>query len=325
LIDYNRKFGAGFYLPNQMKLFDVYYEGDVISKAWTENVDGNPEVHWQLETPRGTIKRVRMWQEKSYSWPTKKYGVETEEDVRVLADAMSARRYIPLYDNYRAWDKYVGDLGIVQLLPGYSAMGHLMHYWMGMENTIYACYEWSDTMHEAVDRINANNIELLKMLMEYQGLVVLMGDNFSTDCQPPKFFEEWSASFYKQSADIIHENEKKLSVHVDGLLGGSIRMLKEVGVDVIDAATPKPMFDLTPKECRQEAGDELILSGGIPPTLWLPDVPVELFEQAVMDWLELKNSSSALIAAAGDQVPPGAEVRRIDIMRNLVEEHGKYL
>jgi len=311
-------------VPNQIKLFDVYYDGDVKGDAWIEEVNGNPETHWRFETPNGAIERIRMWQERSYSWPTKKYGVKTEDDIRILADAMCARRYIPLIDNYRAWDEYVGDGGIVNINFGLSAMGYFMHYWMGMENTLYASYDFNETLHEAVDRINANNLECIKMLMQYPGLVVIIGDNFSSDCQPPWFFEEWSASFYRQAADIIHENGKKLSVHIDGKLRGAIGMIRDAGGDIIDAVTPAPMFDLTPIECRDEAGDSLILSGGVPPTLWLPGVPVERFEQSVMEWLEIRKSSPALFAAAGDQVPPGADERRIDIMRRLVEEHGKY-
>jgi len=307
LIDFNRKFNAGFYVPNQMRLFDVYYEDNVKSDAWIEKVDGNPEIHWRHETPGGTIERIRVWHEQTYSWPIKKHGVETEDDLRILADAMSARRYVPLIDNYKAWDECVGDSGIVEMIYGLSAMGYIMHYWMGMENTIFACYESNDVMHDTIDRINANNIECIKMLMQYPGYVVAMGDNFSSDMQPPSYYEEWSAPFYKEAADIIHESGKKQSVHIDGLLRKSIGMIRDTGADIIDAVTPAPMFDLTPAECREEAGDKLILSGGVPPNFWLPESPVELFERAVIEWLELKNSSSALVAAAGDQVPPGAD------------------
>jgi len=324
LIDYNRKHGAGFYVPNQMKLFDIFYDGGVKSKAWVEKVDGIPETHWRYETPGGMIERVRVWEAQTYSWAIKKWGVETENDLRVLAEAMGARRYVPLYDNYRAWDEYVGDCGVVQLLPGYSAMGHLLHYWMGMENTAYACFDWSDTVHEAIDAINGNHMECIKMLMKYPGPVLAMGDNFSGDCQPPHFFEEWSAPYYREAADIIHENGKKMSMHVDGLLRGAIGMVKDVGGDIVDAVTPKPMGDLTPQECRDEAGDRLILSGGVSPDLWLPDTPIECFEQAVMEWLRLKERGSAVVAAAGDQVPPRAEERRIGVMRELIKEYGRY-
>ena len=68
----------------------------------------------------------------------------------------------------------------------------------------------------------------------------------------------------------------------------------------------------------------LILSGGIPNELWYDYSPVEKFDEAVKAWLALKDVSPALIAAAGDQVPPGAEESRILRMTQLVEEYGYY-
>ena len=56
----------------------------------------------------------------------------------------------------------------------------------------------------------------------------------------------------------------------------------------------------------------------------LSQVPPERFRTAILDWLALCQTSPRLIAAAGDQVPPGAGENRIDLMRELVETHGRY-
>jgi hypothetical protein len=82
------------------------------------------------------------------------------------------------------------------------------------------------------------------------------------------------------------------------------------------------MGDMTSEECRDEAGPDFILSGGIPPDLWLPNVDTGAFKKAVRDWLELSRSSPRLILAAGDQVPPGAVEDRIEIARDMAEEYG---
>jgi hypothetical protein len=84
------------------------------------------------------------------------------------------------------------------------------------------------------------------------------------------------------------------------------------------------MGDLSVEECRAEAGDDFILSGGISPDLWLPGIPLEDFEAKVLEWLGQKQKTFRFIANAGDQVPPGAEEQRISIMRDLVEEHGAF-
>lgn len=151
-----------------------------------------------------------------------------------------------------------------------------------------------------------------------------MLDNFSSDIQPPHFFDEWSRPFYQEAIRRLHAAGKYVAVHIDGRLSGSLGMFAEVGADCADAVTPVPMGDLTPQQCRDEAGDDLILSGGVSPDLWLPRVDVEKFNDAVIRWLDLKKRSGGLIAGAGDQVPPGADEDRIKIMRDLVELHGRY-
>jgi len=44
----------------------------------------------------------------------------------------------------------------------------------------------------------------------------------------------------------------------------------------------------------------------------------------VLDWLAIRKTSLRLIAAAGDQVPPGTSEYRIKMMRDLVEKFGQY-
>ena len=323
LINYHKKFKAGFYIPNQSLQFSVKYGDNMKVSVETLSVNGNPEIHWKYETPYGEIERIRIWEKSSYSWAIKKWGVTTEQDLKVLGFAMASRTFEPLVKNYLAWDKYIGDIGIAYLTSGYSAMGYILNYWMGIENTVYACEDWNSLMHEVTDQINDNCLKTVRLLAEYPAPAAIMGDNFSSEIQSESFFNEWSAPFYKEAINIFHSKGKKVAVHVDGKLRGAIRMIGNCGADIIDAVTPSPMGDLTPDECRAEAGPRLILSGGVPPNLWLPSVPVETFRQSVKDWLNLKHASSALIAAAGDQVPPFAEEERINVMRELVEEYGR--
>ena len=325
LMDFTKKMGAAFYCPQQTHFWDVTLPDDVKSTAETRTVNGIPEIVWRFETPLGSIERIRVWEPRSYSWAIKKWGVEDEKDLEILTYAMSNRRFSAIPQNYEDWADYIGEDGLVYINTGYSAMGYLLHYWMGAENTIYATYDFEDLMEECVRKINDNTLEEVRMIAsEFSGPVVLMGDNFTSDIQPPSFFEHWSRDYYAEAFRIFHEHGKKVAVHVDGKLKGAIQMIRDAGADAIDAVTPGSVGGCTAREARECAGNTLILSGGIPNELWYPFSPFEKFEEAVKDWLALKEISPALIAAAGDQVPPGAEERRILRMGELVEEYGYY-
>lgn len=322
LIDYHKKMGAGFYMPNLAALFEVQLPPDV--EARTEKSEDARTITWTLETPSGAISRSRRWEPGNYSWGMAAWGVRTRQDLQVLAEAMENRTFSPRWDRYQQWVEYVGDAGVVYISPGYSAMGHLLNYWMGVEGTLMACMEMPDVMHDVVDRINSNLLDLIDLLAQSPAEVVIGGDNFSSDLQPPSFFQEWSKPFYDEMVRRLHAGGKAAAVHIDGRLRGSVGMIAATGADCGDAITPGLPGDLTPQGCRGEGGDDFILSGGPAPNLWLPHVSVEDFRAAVLEWLELRRRSPRLIAAAGDQVPPGAEEDRIRLMRDLVEERGRY-
>lgn len=324
LIDYHKSVRAGFYMPNLAAFYSTQYPSDVTVTTTKRSADGVPEIHWRIATPVGAIERTRIWEPATYAWAIKGWGVRSVDDLRIFQYAMSKRTFTTHWDRYRAWDDYVGDHGVVYLPLGYSAMGHLLNYWMGIEGVVYATMDIHDVLRETVDRVNANTLELVDLLCDSPAEVVIMGDNFSSDVQPPAFFNTWSRSFYQQAISRLHDAGKYVAVHIDGKLKGSLSMIRDVGADCADAVTPTPFGDLTPNECRREAGERFILSGGVSPDLWMPTVPIETFRAKVIEWLEQKNVTSRFIANAGDQVPPGADEQRIPLMGDLVERYGRY-
>jgi len=324
LIAYHKEAGVGFYVPNLASFYTVEYPEEVTVTTEKRDRDGVPEIVWRLETPIGSIERWRKWEPRTYAWGISRWGIETEQDLNVFRYAMAGRSFRPNWDRYEAWVEAVGEIGVVYVSPGYSAMGHLLNYWMGIERAVFATVDMATTLHETVEAVNANILKLVDLLATSPAEVIIVGDNFSSDIQSPSFFDEWSRSFYEDATRRLHAAGKYVAVHIDGQLRGAIRMIRDTGADCGDAITPTPMGDLTPAECRAEAGPDFILSGGVSPDLWLPDVPVEVFKKKVLEWLDLRHESPRLIANAGDQVPPGAEEDRIRIMRDLVEEHGRY-
>ena len=325
LIDENRRFGAGFYIPQQTHYWDTINPEGLKVTTETITVDGVPEIHWRYDTPLGSLERIRVWEQGSYSWAIKKWGVQTEKDLEILAYAMGKRQFKPVVQNYKDWVDYTGEDGLVYVNTGYSAMGQLLNYWMGVENTIYASFDMEEALEDCVNAINSSNLEQVEMIAsEFDAPVIIMGDNFSSDVQSPKFFDRWSRDYYTKAVQIMHDHGKKVAVHVDGKLKGLLKTMKDVGFDCIDAVTPGSVGGMNAAQARQEAGNDLILSGGIPNELWYDYSPMEKFEQAVKDWLALKDVSYRMIAAAGDQVPPGAAEARIFRYGQLVEEFGNY-
>lgn len=319
LIDYHKEECVGFYMPN----LGSFYETNFPDGITAENIksDDDREILWRISTPSGTIERIRVWEEDSYSWAIPEWGINEMSQLRILAEALTSRKFRSDWDQYRQWTDYVGNDGVVYLGTGYSAIGQLLNYWMGVEGTMYAICDWPDVVRETVDEINMNNLLLVDLLAQSPAEIIVMGDNFSSDIQPPSFFREWSEEYYAEAIRRLHAAGKYVAIHIDGRLKGSLEMFSKIGADCADAVTPKPTGDLTPSECRIDAGNRMILSGGVPPSLWLSDVSDDEFRKAVLEWLELSKTNLRIIANAGDQVPPHALEDRIRMMKEIVENY----
>lgn len=324
LIAYQRNCGVGYYLPTLCPFYSTIFPDDVVADVARTTANGRPALTWSLHTPLGSIQRTRRWDEITYSWHINNWGVQTEQDLRILAYALGGRTFTARWDVYNQWCEAVGETGVVYLSLGYSALGYLMNLWMGVEGTHFAAHDWPDLLRGVVRDVNAANLRLMDLAAQSPAEIIVIGDNFSTDIQPPPFFRVWSHDYYAEAVRRLHAAGKQVALHLDGRLRGGLRMLADTGADCADAVTPTPTGDLTPEECRAEAGPQFLLSGGIAPPLWLERVPREDFVRAVKRWLDLRRESPRLIAAAGDQVPPGADEDRIKLFGELVETHGRY-
>lgn len=321
LVDLHKKCSAAMYVETGSH-FDIYYTDDTVrSSAWT---DAQGVFHTKYETPLGTIAEERVFSPESYSYHIKKWLVESVADLQVLQYALSRRRARPRFDRYQAWMEAAGDLGYLYTFLSYSGLGFLISRYMGVEKTILLMYDQPELFATFVRTVNEVNLNLLDDIIDGPFRVLIVGDNHDSQVQSPGVFKTYTFEYYQEIARRLHSRGKYMAVHVDGEMRGLLRLLDECGVDCIDAATPAPMFTLTPLQARQEAGDRMILSGGIPATVFGCTGSDREFVETVKRWLELRMKSPRLFLAAGDQVPIDAPWHRIEMLVDLVQQYGRY-
>lgn len=319
MLELHREVGAGAYL-NFGSFHTVAYEGAVEEKI---EVKGD-RFGWTLKTAVGAVSEERMWRDQSFSWDITKRMVGSVADLKVVRYAMERRRFAPCFERFRHWDAACGDLGLPFAPTAYSGLGFLVSRFMGVEQTVYALHDAAAEVEATIHTINETNLQLIDLLTTSPAPVIFHSDNLSSDIQSPRLFQEFSAEFYREMARRVHAVGKWLSVHIDGRLGGLLPCLRQCDVDCADAVTPAPMGDLTPEQCRAEAGPDLILWGGIPPTTFSSETDDDEFEAVVRRWLDLRHQSHRLVLAPGDQVPPHTAKARVQRVADMVEEQGQY-
>ena len=319
LFDLHKELRIGCYSTGTT-LFEVRYEGDVEETIGVQ--DGL--FRHVIRTPLGRIEEQRRYSPVSLSYDIIRRMIQGLDDLRALNYAYRHRRAVPAWGSYEKFERLIGDNGIVGAFGGYSGLGFLMSRYMGIEATVYALADHPREVEETIELINHARLEEMAVLVKSPAPVVFFSDNLSSDIHTPPLFQRYMSAFYTRLAQMCHAEGKRLSVHVDGRIRGLLRCLRECGVDSVDAVTPAPDGDLTPQQAREEAGPDLILWGGIPASIWQEFTPDEQFVRYVREYLELRWQSPRLVLAPYDQAVPGTPRRRLEMMHELVEKHGRY-
>jgi len=315
----HREVKAGWYIEAG-SMHEEYYEDGVTRER---EIQGDCAIE-RFITPLGDIHMIRKWNPVSFSWDIEKLMIENINDLKILHYAIARKKFRPKYENWKSIEEMGGDIGLGFQSLGYTGLGSLMSYYMGVMNTIYAIYDEPDLIGNYIVDYNKKHLELVDIYCKSPAPHMIFGDNLSSNVQPPKIFHKYCFQHYKNIADKFHGAGKTVSSHLDGMLGDIIGVVADTGVDVADACTPSPTGDLTPMQIREQAGADLILMGGISPAMWLPETSEIDFIKHVRQWLDLRKINSRLIQSAGDQVPPGTELKRIKLVYNIVEEYGRY-
>lgn len=319
LFDLHKELGLGCHLFGPT-LYDARYDDTVQETIACEN----GLFRHAIETPVGRIEEQRRWNPVSYSYDIIHRMIQDVEDLEVLNHAYRHVRVEPAYESFAEYDERVGDFGVIAGLGGYCGLGFLMSRYMGIAQTIYALADHPAAVEETIELINHVRLEEMRVTARSPAPFVLFSDNLSSDVHTPALFERYMKDFYTAVADACHAEGKWLSAHLDGRMAGLLTSLRECGVDCVEAITPLPDGDLTPEQIRAEAGPDMIVWGGIPASIWQEYTTDEEFTAYVKDYLDLRRQSPRLVIGPGDQVVPGTPRRRIEMFRDIVEEHGRY-
>ena len=306
LIALHRQTGAAIHV-NLGTFYDEHYDDTI---RMTSGIDGELFRH-RCETPVGTVEEVRSWSETTYSWPIIHHMVQDIADLKTIRYIFEHMSYTSRWDVFTQVDQMVGHLGLPLVQVPYTGMGFLMSRYAGVERTVMLATDHADELEQTVDVINLAHEKVTRMMADGPSQVLFHSDNLSSDVQSPRWLERYSGSYYRRMAEIAHEHGKPLVTHIDGRLRGLLRAVAEMGIDGADAVTPAPWGDLSPQQCRDEAGSKLVLSGGIPPDSFSPQVPLNVLDEQIDAWLNLRFQSPALIIAPGDQLPPDGELERV--------------
>jgi hypothetical protein len=244
---------------------------------------------------------------------------------------MAVMRYIYEHTTYQAdyaelerRRPLIGEQGV---LLAYLPRSPFMDWTAELSGIQHITELWMDAPRELEETLRvaeSNREQAAALAVASPAECLMIPENLSSEAVGRRFFEQYLRGYETRWVGRIHEAGKHSFVHMDGTLRGLLRQISSVGFDIVEAATPAPVGDLTFPEMRQLAGPHLILWGGIPGIYFTPLVSDGEFDRFVQEVLGVMTTAPRYVLGVADQVPPDGLRRRVARVAELVEKYGRY-
>jgi hypothetical protein len=263
-------------------------------------------------TPVGDL--VTICQRTSIAHHTRKYPVETADDMRVMAWILEHRRVGFDMDVYRKACETIGDRAAPSIfIPRINIMRIMIEY-MGFENGTTALYLYPEDMDRLIGTINETDTAMLEMVAQSPIEIVNFGDNVHQALCAPPIFQRYVQPEYVRRNEILRAAGKKTYPHWDGDCGQLLPYARDCGFDGFEAITPIPQGDVTLEQVRDALGD-LILVDGIPCTDFLPSEPIESLVTNARKCIEY--FFPHLVLGISDEISPVGDIERVRLVSEI--------
>jgi len=270
-------------------------------------------------TARGEL--IGEWKRSSDgAWRILKFLVKTPEDIEKAIWLYENTSYIFIPENFERGGEFVGERGEPQFFLPRSGYQHLALQLMGIENLIYALADFPEKVERLMQAIDSSYDPLYKDIISYGKVKIInFGENIDANIVSPRYFEKYCIPFYEKRSRQLQKAGLYTHIHIDGTFKPLLKYLKDLPFDGLEALTPLPQGDVTIEEMKEAIGDKILLDG-IPAILFLPGYPMEELEECVEKLMML--FYPRLILGASDELPPPADIERVRIVSEMVNDFG---
>ena len=301
---------SGYYVEACVR---VVYEG---VEAISEKISGR-RVRHVIQTPLGRLESLTAFDEWGLSSQILEFPVKTLEDFRILEFVLDSVEVQFDEEAYERLRRRVKGRGIVSYFFPRSPLQALFYNYLGITRTIRFLRRYRREVEDFMEVIKRYNEKFYEVVASSPIRILNLGENIDARITSPKLFERYCLPYYQEVADYLHRHDKYVHIHVDGYAKPLLPLLKETGLDGVEALTPKPAGDFTLAELKKELGDEMVILDGIPYLYFLPDVDVRMLERFVKDIVSL--FSGRLILGISDELPPPSDIARVKLVSRILE------
>ncbi len=311
--------GVGIYLYAPM-LWTQAYDASVTE---TVTVAGTATIS-TLSTPVGRVRSVTAGLPGSATSAIVEHYVKVPDDLHVMQYAWTHRTVAPNYAAFRSCDDLWGDQGMACALApiATTALQTLMTRWAGVETTVRLWAYAREDLERTIGVVQEADDAVFDLICAGPGRCVAFPENLSGEVTGRRLLRDYAMPYWRRRIGQLHAAGKRVGIHNDGTLRGSLPLLIEAGFDFVEAATPAPVGDMTPAEIRHMTEGRITVWGCLPGALFSPTTPEGVFISFVEEVLGTFRGNARFVLGVADQVPPDASFDRIALVRRILDRVG---
>jgi hypothetical protein len=252
----------------------------------------------------------------------KSHAIQSIEDFEPVAQIFENLEVVATPDAYANFRARVGESGLAVARGPIAAspMHLILHQLTPYDQFFYHYHDEREALRQLAARMEPFFEAILDALVCCDAEVVFWGGNYDQNITWPAFFIEEITPWLKKASDRLHAAGKILLTHTDGENRALLPLYPACGFDIAESVCPSPMTQCTLAEIKQGLGPEVTIWGGIPSVILLDSAITEqAFEEYLDDLFELPGIETRLILGVSDNVPPDANLVRLEEIKKRVE------
>jgi hypothetical protein len=297
--------------------------------------DGALEVHERWEgnerttdyvTPYGTLHSREIISETMRAADVTplhvEYPFKSAADYDALQYIFEHTRVVENYDEYARYLAGIGDDGLSLPYTSWVPMHLLMKNYIGYNQFYYELYDHLPRLEQVAAAVTEVHLDMVRVGAGSPAQVIEVGGNYDQAMTPPPIFRSYFLPFYRLAVPILHAAGKVVALHGDGDMGPELlALMRETGVDSVEALTPQPMTTIDIRQARQAWGSSVTLWGGIPAVLMTETYTDEQVEAFLEDLFAAVAPGDRFILGFGDNVPTDGLFSRILQVTEFYHRH----
>jgi len=240
-----------------------------------------------------------------------KHLIEKSEDYDIVGYIIDNTRYEPCFEEFLRYEETIGDRGYPLCVIGLIPMNEILLNLIGYNDAYYQITDNLEKVEHLNFRLENKMREMHSILLDSPARLFLHGAHFDTQMTPPGIFSRYFVPYYNRLIPELNRRGKYIAAHQDADASALLGLYLKAGINVADCFACSPLVKCTFEEAISVWGDRVVIWGGIPSTLLIPEeCPEEEFE-AHMKMILGNISKGRVILAVSDNVMPEADINRI--------------